>query len=175
MDVNLERIQFLCGESGREGGSKMKKRSIIVAAPLIALVVTITATASAEEIGGRGTIWAEGLGLAILRGSGEVQIQSHGAGLVWVKDAESLEATGEGHKWEIPETKATVLAGWSGTIRISGHNMTIWMVGGVIEFTASGAGRVYLRGRGTYEINGSQGVWSSMGEILPLVAATERP
>jgi hypothetical protein len=153
----------------------MKKRSLIVSVLVIALVLSLTATASAEEIGGRGTIRAEGVGLAILRGSGEVQIQGHGAGLVWVKDAESLEASGEGHKWEIPETKATVLAGWSGTVRVSGHNMTIWMVGGVIEFTASGAGKVYLRGRGTYEINGRQGVWSSTGEILPLEAATERP
>ena len=175
MDANLERIQFRCGENDKEGGSKMNRSSIIAAALLITLVLSTTPTATAEELGGRGSIWAEGIGLAILRGSGEVQIQGHGAGLVWVKDAESIEASGEGHKWEIPETKATVLAGWSGTIRISGHNMTIWMVGGVIEFTASGAGRVYLRGRGTYEINGCQGVWSGAGETLPLEVATESP
>ena len=149
----------------------MKKRGIVLIALLLALTLPLTSAASADEFSGTGTIWAQGAGLALLRGSGEVEIQGHGVGIVWVKDAETLEASGEGHRWEIEETGATVFCGWSGTIYASGHNVTVWMAGGLIEFTASGTGRVYLQGHGSYEINGHQGIWSPMGEVLRLDAA----
>lgn len=149
----------------------MKKRSVIVLAALLVLALLLTSTVRAEEIGGRGTISARGAGLAILRGTGEVDIEGHGVGVVWVKDAETLEASGEGYRWEIPETRATVFLGWAGSIYASGHEMTVWMAGGLIEFTASGTGKVYLRGRGTYVLNGDEGAWSPMGELLQLPAA----
>ena len=149
----------------------MKKRSMIVLAALLVLALLLTSTVSAEEISGTGTIWAKGAGLAILRGTGEVDIQGHGVGIVWVKDAETIEASGEGYRWEVPETGATVFLGWSGAIYASGHEMTVWMAGGLIEFTASGTGKVYLRGRGTYVLNGHAGAWNPMGEVLQLPAA----
>ena len=43
--------------------------------------------------------------------------------------------------------------------------------GGLIEFTASATGKVYLRGRGTYELNGHEGEWNPMGEVLPIPVA----
>jgi len=51
--------------------------------------------------------------------------------------------------------------------------MTLWMAGGLIEFTATGKGKVYLRGRRTYILSGDEGTWSPMGEILPLDTSTE--
>ncbi len=149
----------------------MKRRSIVVVGIVIALVLLMTSTASAEEFSGTGTLSARGAGLAILRGSGEVQIDGHGVGIVWVKSGETLEASGEGYRWEIPETGATVFLGWTGSINASGHEMTVWMAGGLIEFTASGTGKVYLRGRGSYELNGQEGEWDPMGEVLQLPAA----
>jgi hypothetical protein len=149
----------------------MKKRSVIVMAALLVLTLLLTSTVSAEEISGTGTISAKGAGLAILRGTGDVNIQGHGVGIVWVKSAETLEASGEGYRWQIPETGATVFLGWSGSIYASGHEMTVWMAGGLIEFTASGTGKVYLRGRGTYVLNGHEGAWNPMGELLQLPAA----
>jgi hypothetical protein len=149
----------------------MKKRSVIVLAALLVLVLLLTSTVSAEEISGTGTISAKGAGLAILRGTGEVDIQGHGVGIVWVKSAETLEASGEGYRWQIRETGATVFLGWSGSIYASGHEMIVWMAGGLIEFTASGTGKMYLRGRGTYVLNGQEGTWSPMGELLQLPAA----
>jgi len=47
------------------------------------------------------------------------------------------------------------------------------MTGGLHEFTASGSGRVYLRGHGRYEINGHEGLWSPTGEVLRLDAAQQ--
>jgi hypothetical protein len=149
----------------------MKRRSIVVVGMVIALVLLMTSTVSAEEISGTGTLSARGAGLAIVRGTGEVQVDGHGVGIVWVKDAETLEASGEGYRWEIPETGATVFLGWTGSIYASGHEMTVWMAGGLIEFTASGTGKVYLRGRGTYELNGHEGEWNPMGQVLQLPVA----
>ena len=146
----------------------MTKRYVVVIAMLLALALPLASAASADEISGSGTIWVKGAGLTILRGTGGIQIEGHGMGLVWVKGAEHLQATGEGHRWEIPETGATVFWGWSGSISASGHQMNVWMTGGSIEFTASGTGKVYLRGRGTYALNGHEGAWSSAGDTLPL-------
>jgi len=149
----------------------VKRRIIVVVGIVIALVLLMASTATAEEFSGTGTLSARVEGLAILRGTGEVSVDGHGVGIVWVKSAETLEASGEGYTWEIPETGATVFLGWTGSIHASGHEMTVWMAGGLIEFTASGTGKVYLRGRGTYELNGQGGEWDPMGEVLQLPAA----
>jgi hypothetical protein len=148
----------------------VKRKTIVLVGLTVALTLLMASTVSAKEISGTGTISADGAGLAILRGTGEVDIQGHGVGIVWVKSAETLEASGEGYRWEIPETGATVFLGWSGSVYASGHEMTVWMAGGLIEFTASGTGKVYLRGRGTYVLNGHEGEWSPMGELLQLPA-----
>lgn len=153
----------------------MKKRTIVLLAVLVAVSLPLASVATAEEFGGTGTIWAKGAGLAILRGDGEIEIEGHGVGVVWIKDAETLEASGNGHKWEGPNGNTTLFWGWSGTIQASGQNIAVWMTGGLIEFTASGTGRVYLRGRGRYEINGQEGFWSPTGEVISLdaVAVTQ--
>jgi len=152
----------------------MRTRTIVLLVA-VALCLLLAPTASAEQFGGTGTIWAKGAGLAILRGDDEIEIHAHGVGVVWVKAAETLEASGRGHKWEVPSGNATLFWGWSGTIQASGQNIAVWMTGGLIEFTASGTGRVYLRGRGRYEINGQEGFWSPTGEVISLdaVAVTQ--
>ena len=149
------------------------KRTTLLLAVVVALSLPLAFTASAEEISGTGTIWAKGAGLAVLRGDGKIEIGAHGVGVVWIKDAERLEASGRGHKWEVPGGNVTVLWGWSGTIHASGDRITVWMTGGMIEFTASGTGKVYLRGRGRSEVNGQEGLWSPGGEVLRLDAALQ--
>jgi hypothetical protein len=148
----------------------MKKRTTLLLVVVVALSLALASSASADEITGRGTIGAKGAGLAVLRGDGEIEIEAHGVGVVWVKGGERLEASGRGHKWDVPGSDATVFWGWSGTIHTSGNRITVWMTGGVIEFTASGTGKVYLRGRGRYEVNGHEGLWSPGGEVLRLDA-----
>jgi len=150
----------------------MKRRTIVSLALLLALTLPLASVASADQFSGTSTIWAKGAGLAIVRGDGEVEIEGHGVGSVWIKDAETLEASGHGRRWEAPGG-ATALWGWSGTIYASGQQITVWMTGGLIKFTASGSGRVYLRGHGRYEINGQEGLWSPTGEVLRLDAAQQ--
>lgn len=151
----------------------MKKRTVVLLVLLVAMSLPLASVASADEFSGTGHIWAKGAGLAILRGDGEVEIERHGVGFVWIKGAETLQANGGGHKWEVPGSDANVFWGWSGTIHASGHDMTVWMTGCMIEFTASGTGRVYLRGHGRYEINGRESFWSPMGEVLSLDAVQQ--
>ncbi len=151
----------------------MRKRTILLWAVVVALCLPLASAVSAEEISGTGTIWAKGAGVAVLRGDGEITIRAHGVGMVWIKDANTLEASGRGHKWESSGSNATVFWGWSGTIRASGDSITVWLVGGIIEFTATGTGKVYLRGRGSYEAHGQEGQWSQDGEILTLEAALQ--
>jgi len=149
----------------------MSKRTIILIAVLLALSLPAASTVSAKGISGTGTLWAKGAGLAIVHGDGEIEIEGHGVGMVWIKNADTLEASGNGQRWEGP--RATVFWGWSGTIYASGDDITVWMTGGLIEFTASGTGWVYLRGHGRYEIDGHEGLWSPTGEVLRMEAVQQ--
>jgi hypothetical protein len=72
----------------------MRKKMIVLWAPVVALCLPLASPVGAGEISGTGTIWAKGAGLAILRGNGEIVIRAHGVGIVWIKDANSLEASG---------------------------------------------------------------------------------
>jgi hypothetical protein len=105
--------------------------------------------------------------VAILHGDDEIQIQGNGVGIVCVKNAQALDAVGEGHRWE-GSGDATLFWGWSGTIYASGDSMTVCMAGGLIEFSASGTVWAYLRGHGRYEANGHGGFWNPTSEILDL-------
>jgi len=150
----------------------MKKRSLVVVAVLLALSLALASTASAKQISGTGTIWAKGVGQAVLRGDGEIRIRCHGLCSVWVKNADELRAWGRGHRAELPGG-GTKFWGWRGTIYASGEGMTVSMRGGVFEFTATGSGTVYLKGRGRYVVNHHGGSWSSAGETLTLEPAEE--
>ncbi|MFQ6013933.1 MAG: hypothetical protein ACE5NP_00640 [Anaerolineae bacterium] len=145
----------------------MKKRMLILV--LVALVASLgfATVAAAKTIEGTGTLTAKGAGIAVVHGDGSVEIQGHGVGVVWVKNAESLEAHGHGIRKELPGG-AVLFAGWSGQISASGSNLTVRMKGGRIEFTATGTGWVYLKGRGTYEIGDRSGRWSANGTLIRL-------
>ena len=145
----------------------MTKRSVILLAVLLALSLALASTASAKEVSGSGTIWAKGVGQAVLRGDGEIRLRCHGLCSVWVKNAETLEACGRGHRADSPGG-GTRFWGWRGTIHASGEDLTVSMRGGLIEFTATGTGTVFLRGYGRYEVNHHQGFWSPSGETLIL-------
>ena len=145
----------------------MKRRATILMAVLLVLSLGLASAASADELDGSGTIWAKGVGQARVSGHGEIRVRCHGAGIVWVKNAEVLRATGNGRKWQAPGG-ATVFWGWSGTVYASGVDITVWMTGGLIEFTAAGTGRVYLQGRGKYRVNGVEGFWSLTEETLSM-------
>ncbi len=146
----------------------MTKRVAVLGVALLALSMATgmwmasTADASSKVIEGQGTLYARGAGLAYLNGSGNVEIQGHGVGLVAVTDAEVVRAEGHGRRIELPGG-STVFIGWSGEISVAGRDMKVLMMGGKIQFTAHGEGTAYLRGQGTYRIGHHSGRWTSDG------------
>lgn len=126
------------------------------------LSLALVSVASADVIRGKGWIHAEGSGLAKLYMTGNIEITGHGVGVVYIKGAGEIRATGDGRRTDLPGG-GVVFRGFSGKIYATGHNMTIKMVGGKIDFTARGKGTVVLRGRGHYETHGFEGDWAPDG------------
>jgi len=141
------------------------KRKFLLGLVLSLIIVSMTlaipgGAAANKIIQGRGTLWAKGHGLAILKGTGTVLVEGKGAGYVWVKGAETLTAQGEGRRFE--RHGWVLLVGWRGEVAAMGADMTVRIEGGLVEFTATGSGTAYLRGHGTYRIGHMIGVWVSV-------------
>jgi len=145
----------------------MKKKLVLVIALTLVALVVFPVVASAETFEGEGSITARGEGVAIVYGEGKIEIIGHGIGLVHVRNATRLEASGRGYLRDLPGGGA-VFMGWRGEIHAAGTELKVRMCGGLIEFTAEGTGWVFLRGRGTYEINGGSYDWSTEGARVSL-------
>ena len=150
----------------------MRHKGLVMVSLLLVLSLGFTVVAEAAPIHGTGRIWAKGAGYAKVKGDGVVNISGHGAAMVWVKGADTLRAIGEGRRWELPDG-TVVFAGWQGLIHAEGEDLSVKMLGGIIEFTAEGTGWVFLKGRGTYIINGEPGYWTLEGIRLALASRTD--
>jgi hypothetical protein len=149
----------------------MRHKVLVMVSLLLVLSLGFTVPAKAAEVEGTGRLWAKGAGYARVKGDGVVNIAGHGAATVWIKGADTLRAIGEGRRWELPDG-TVVFAGWRGLIHVEGDNLSIRMLGGIIEFTAKGTGWVFLKGRGSYIINGEPGHWTLEGVRLALSSRT---
>lgn len=145
----------------------MKRTVLVMVSLLLILSLGTPVVAKAAEIEGRGWLWAKGIGYAEIHGSGIVDIEAHGAVTVRVKGAEVLRAQGQGRRWDLPDG-TTIFAGWRGHIHVEGRGLGVNMLGGIIEFTAQGAGSAFLRGRGAYRVNSQSGRWTLSGIRVPL-------
>jgi len=145
----------------------MKRRLVLITVFSLIALFSLAGPASAWTICGEGSITARGVGVAIVRGDAEVEIVARGRGVVHVEGATRPEARGEGARVDLPGGGA-IFSGWRGRIHAAGRELTVWMCGGVIEFTAQGEGWVYLRGRGSYEIDGDAADWAGDGARMAL-------
>ncbi len=143
------------------------KRWVKVLAVVLSVGLLATAVVSAEQLEGTGMIKAVGAGAARVEGDGRVEIRGLGIGTVWVRDAERLQATGRGIRWDLPGN-IVCFVGWTGHIEAGGEGIVVNMIGSLIEFKATGTGAVHLKGRGHYWINGEQGLWSPDGISVDL-------
>ncbi|MBC7264843.1 MAG: hypothetical protein H5T64_10890 [Chloroflexi bacterium] len=139
----------------------MTKRICILAAVAVLASLVLVSVANAEDLEGTGRLWARGVGVATVHGDGRVVVWCRGFGTVWVKGAENLEARGVGIRREVDG--GVLFVGWRGRVTASGHELTVRMAGGVIEFVAEGTGWATLKGRGRYRIGGASGNWSADG------------
>ena len=100
---------------------------------------------------GKGTLSAEGDGIAILGGRGMVDVI--GNGILWIKDVRGdalVRVTGQGNKTEFPDGWIQY-AGFDGHAYVEGSGVVVGIAGVDIELLARGRGRALLWGHGTYD------------------------
>jgi hypothetical protein len=142
----------------------------IVSSIVLSLLLVVTAFAGDELFKGKGTISAQGNGLVKLKGTSDIEIS--GDGLLWIVDCsidENLEVQvqGDGEKMQTPGF-IWAYRGFNGTATISGGPMKVVLQGKDIDFTATGKGKLYLRGVGTYQRGDQINEWSELGEELTI-------
>lgn len=109
---------------------------------------------------------ANGYGLAIFGGWGSADIHAHGASVIWIKGAATLEITGDGQREDLDDG-GVKLTDWEGEIHVEGERFGVNMVGGKLDFTATGKGRAFLQGYGTFQVDDHEGRWSFRGVNIP--------
>jgi hypothetical protein len=144
-------------------------KSFTVLSLVLLLSLALTGLASAETIRGKGWLHATGSGQAILRMSGQVEINSHGVGAVYIYGAEDIQAQGNGRRTNLAGGEV-IFRGYEGLITVIGEPMRVKLVGAQIDFTAHGQGVAHLRGRGHYETANSSGDWNNRGMEIEVVA-----
>lgn len=148
----------------------MSKRSklflgLAVLALLVAFPVSIV-FAQEETPPEEHLLTANGYGLAIVGGWGSVDIHAHGASVIWIRGADTLEITGDGEREDMDDG-VVKLTDWTGEIHAEGERLIVRMVGGKLDFTASGRGRAFLQGYGTFQADDHEGRWAWRGVHIP--------
>lgn len=150
------------------------KRTILILVVVLASLLMVAAV-SADTVAGEGWINAQGRGRAAVQGDVGV-LRISGRGSLWYKDEGELDEpviTGRGKCIEYPKSGWVQCVGFNGEASISdADQFTIALIGKNIHLFASGEGRVYLKGRGSYQVGRGpdvvDGTWSETGEYLTL-------
>ena len=150
------------------------KRSIAILMSVVWVLVMIPATLAQESFSGTGTITAWGNGSAAMHGDGTVTITGNGVLYVIDRygDAE-IEVSGDGYRTERKYHGYTLLIyrGFNGEATISGTHFGAMLRGKDIHLTAEGTGKIVLKGRGEYEINGRTYSWTADGVTVQFGSA----
>ena len=137
---------------------------------LLALMLAVFATAFTAQVvhaqsgGGEGVLTAEGDGIVGVRGNGEISIT--GNGVLWIIDHEGdaeIEVSGEGRKQELANGR-TRYVGFEGEALVSGSRVSVALSGYDITLEASGTGRFWLRGEGSFSTGVIEGEWQDSFE-----------
>lgn len=132
------------------------------------LLVTTVAAADQGSGSGTGTLTAKGNGFAAMRGKLSVTIS--GTGLLVIQDAAGdakIKVSGKGFK-RVFKNGVTVYGGFDGEAKISGSKISVALGGSDIELEASGTGKFFLRGNGSYHTDHDNGAWSKDGKVVTL-------
>ena len=141
----------------------MLRKVLTLMVVIVAATLVVVPVVSAEEVRGKGSLTAEGDGIAILRGRGTVNLS--GNGTLWIMDAAGdaeIEVTGRGEKKEFPDGWIQY-AGFHGTAHVEGSRIAVILAGVDIDLTAEGRGIVRLWGHGSYQSSNGDGEWKATG------------
>jgi hypothetical protein len=139
----------------------MSKRVLIVVSLVSALsLLSVPAAAAYGPQWGRGSLVANGDGIASLRGEGRIDLA--GNGVLWVRAGPDavVEVSGYGHKQVFPDGWQQY-AGFNGTAHIVAGRMHTVVTGVGIHLEATGRWSVLLWGHGSYQWNSQSGSWGN--------------
>ena len=149
----------------------MKRQYLFLVGVIVAmLMMAVPSFAQQIQAVGQGTVTANGNGrAAIMCSSCEVTLS--GDGLLAILDSEgdsevSISGAGRSAQRETDWGTATVYQGFNGSVTIRGAFVGLALRGDNISLSATGTGRVWLRGQGTYTLNGQNGNWQETGSAL---------
>lgn len=153
----------------------MWKRVFTLIAVVAAAMLVVTPVANAEGPDARGSLSAQGDGIALLWGRGTVELS--GNGVLWILDRggdADIEVTGSGQKKEFADGWIQY-AGFHGTATVSGSRIAVIVAGVEVDLQARGRGRVRLWGHGSYQSPGRDGEWKAglLGTRVRLAAPAE--
>lgn len=148
-------------------------RLVALPAALVAALLTTSVAVAAEPaaatdatlIAGRGTLAASGAGTARVAGS-FVLVGSMDGG--WVKVSglagpDIVRVTGFGSRTRLADG-SILFRNVHGKVYVAGRRVVVTLSGPHIRFIATGRGIAWLRGVGTYSVNGGRPQrWSSIG------------
>jgi len=138
---------------------------LLAALPVGAVLAQDEDVPPAEQIH---TLSAYGYGSASFGGNGTVDISAHGASVIWISGAETINITGDGEREDLDDERGTVkLVDWEGEIHVEGDRFGVRMVGGKLDFVAEGRGVAYLQGYGTFQFDEHEGKWRWEGVSIP--------
>jgi len=146
--------------------SKRGKLFLGLAVLALLMAFPLSMAFAQEETPEEHTLTANGYGLAIAGGRGSMDIHAHGASVIWIRGADTLEIEGDGEREDLDEGTVK-LTDWEGEIHVEGERFIVRMVGGKLDFTATGRGRAFLQGYGTFQVDDRQGRWTWRGVHIP--------
>ena len=147
------------------------RKSLLVLAILISSLFAVSMV-SADTVSGTGRLYAQGDGLAVVRGDVDV-LHIKGRGTLFFKDAGETDeptVTGNGIRIDLPGGWVKYL-GFNGTFHLKDADQVVVKLNGRnINLYAEGSGTVWLRGQGHYQYdNGDNiitGVWHEEGQTI---------
>lgn len=153
----------------------MKRSMIFLSMALVTLMALPGVALAQVNVSGTGTLEAEGRGLAVVQGNGTIVIS--GSGVLDILDIAGdarIDIQGGGTRELTTQRDRQVVRyrGFDGLATISGSHVVVRLRGTEIELNATGTGRAYLRGEGTYTLNGVSGEWTRAGVPLRLGQAS---
>ena len=148
----------------------MKKTLTIILALAIAFstMAFLPQPVFAETGGGSGTLTADGAGHAGVTGEGTINIS--GNGILYFKDNTgdaSIEIDGRGTRRVLANGWVRYL-GFRGDAVITGSDVAVKITGVRIHLEASGTGKFFVRGHGTYATGSQSGSWTLRLQAIPL-------
>ncbi|HYM15740.1 MAG TPA: hypothetical protein VEZ14_09280 [Dehalococcoidia bacterium] len=162
----------------------MLKKSSIAVGLMCAAVVTFAAavpSASADTtpganvvLVGRGTLSAQGTGVAAVRGLMDYHASAN-RGILMVKDMRGdafIDVDVHNYDSRARWDGWTIFFGFHGPAHITGTDVGVVLVGGGLDVNVTGRGWAFLKGDGTYSVNGgTPQPWSADGGFAPLAPA----